>query len=216
MRERVAARGRGRRGAGKEVVATAPGRDWRWLTTVEVRERVRRGGDPLMPGLGSGAGKGQQGLSGLAPRGRGRQGTDPVPTSLGWVDLAPPSLRSRAGKGVTAALGGSDRGSKSGTDHSHPSSGAQILPYLVFRDVMWIFCAWSVMWNLCSVIWIWSWSNHHCGICAFWCGFRIWYIDLGTNCSSMHVFSFSLVARGQLHGVFFIFFPEIDYPLQPA
>ncbi|EEE63278.1 hypothetical protein OsJ_18088 [Oryza sativa Japonica Group] len=65
MRERVAARGRGRRGAGKEVVATAPGRDWRWLTTVEVRERVRRGGDPLMPGLGSGAGKGQQGLSGL-------------------------------------------------------------------------------------------------------------------------------------------------------
>uniref|UniRef100_A0A0D3G663 Uncharacterized protein n=3 Tax=Oryza TaxID=4527 RepID=A0A0D3G663_9ORYZ len=83
MRERVAARGRGRRGAGKEVVATAPGRDWRWLTTVEVRERVRRGGDPLMPGLGSGAGKGQQGLSGLAARGRGRQGTDPVPTSLG-------------------------------------------------------------------------------------------------------------------------------------
>lgn len=32
-------------------------------------------------------------------------------------------------------------------------------------------------------------------------------IDLGTNCSSMHVFSFSLVARGQLRGVFFIFFP---------
>lgn len=36
-----------------------------------------------MPGLGSGAGKGQQGLSGLAARGRGRQGMDPVLTSLG-------------------------------------------------------------------------------------------------------------------------------------
>ncbi|EEC78995.1 hypothetical protein OsI_19489 [Oryza sativa Indica Group] len=89
MRERVVARGRGRRGAGKEVVATAPGRDWRWLTTVEVRERVRRGGDPLMPGLGSGAGKGQQGLSGLAARGRGRQGTGPVPTSLGLRVVVP-------------------------------------------------------------------------------------------------------------------------------